>query len=244
MNKCNYIQTAPTFHSRAIKKTRKKNVQQLHFEESSEFRNPIVGIEAALDEKLKENDILYRGSSVKKKNLLIDALEDLSLINFGFSDQFKHVVSFWRKPNSENMEIKLKISANDIEETQQQLDEMKAKNLELDDTISSLMDEINKVDQEINDIKQKTEEAERKVFLNSNRFAKMRMTNDSITDVQNKYNQMFISPFKPKYFPENQKYAEENDQQIKNLSRLHSELRISNQITNHLKSLYDKTDKK
>lgn len=239
MNKSNHIQTAPTFHSRAIKKTRKKNVQQLHFEESSQFRNPIVGIEAVLDEKLKENEILYRGSSVKKKNLLIDALEDLSLINFGFSDQFKHVVSFWRKPISENMEIKLKISANDIEETQQQLDEMKTKNLELDDTISSLMDEINKVDQEINEIKLKSEQAKNKIFMNSDRFAKIRMIQDSISDVQNKYEQMFITPFKPKYFPENQKIAEENEEKKKTLLRLHYELRVSKQITNHLKSLVD-----
>lgn len=244
MNTHSHFQAAPTFHSRAIKKARKENTQRFHFEESAKFRNPILGIEDALEEKLKKNEMLFRGSSSYKKNLLIDALEDLSLTNYGFADQFKYVISFWRKPISENMEIKLNVSDHDIEDAQKQLDELKAEDQELDISISNLIDEINQVDQEINDIKQKTEEAERKVFLNSNRFAKMRMTNDSITDVQNKYNQMFISPFKPKYFPENQKYAEENDQQIKNLARLHSELRISNQITNHLKSLYDKTDKK
>ena len=57
--------------------------------------------------------------------------------------------------------------------------------------------------------------------------------------IQLKYEQMFITPFKPKYFPENQKIAEENEEKKKTLLRLHYELRVSNQITNHLKSLVD-----
>lgn len=232
-----YLQTAPTFHSRAVKKTKREDAQKLHFEESAKFRNPIVGIEASLDEKLKENELLFRGSSVKKKNLLIDALEDLSLTNFGFADQFKHVVSYWRKPSSENMELKLRISTHDIDESQKQLDEMKNKNQELDETISNLLDEIQKVDSEINEIKQKTEEAKKKILLNSNRFAQIRITQDTIADIQKKYDQMFITPFRPKIFPENKEMADENEEQKKILLRLNQEVRISNQITNHLKSL-------
>lgn len=232
-----YIQTAPTFHSRATKKAKERNIPHFHFEESTKFRNPILGIESALEEKLKENEMLFRGSSVKKKELLIDALEDLSLTNFGFSDQFKHVISYWRKPISENMEIKLRISSRDIESTQKQLDDLKAENHELDETISNLIDEISNIDQEINEIKKKSEEAKNKLFFNCNKFAKIRMTKDSITALQDEYDQMFIAPFKPKYFPENQEFGEENELQKKIAARLHREVQISNQITNHLKSM-------
>ena len=102
---------------------------------------------------------------------------------------------------------------------------------------ADLLDEIQKVDSEINEIKQKTEEAKKKILLNSNRFAQIRITQDTIADIQKKYDQMFITPFRPKIFPENKEIADENEEQKKILLRLNQEVRISNQITNHLKSL-------
>lgn len=225
------------FHSRALKKMSSKKQDHFHFPELSQYRNSIVGIEAILEEKLQENDKLFRGSLIKKKNILIDALEDISEISYGFGKQFQYAISFWRPSISEDLDRKLNATKSDLEKIQNQIDELRSTDSELDNMLFDLTNQIENVKNEILEYHDQNTKIKSNLFLNSDRFLNCRILSESISSLQDAYNNMLVHPSSSRYFSENQELADENEIQKKQLAKLHYEAGISNQISKRLKHL-------
>ncbi|OHT11497.1 hypothetical protein TRFO_19036 [Tritrichomonas foetus] len=231
------LQTAPSFHSRALKKSRPTNSNKFHFEQTTQFKNPLLGIEVSLNEKLHENKRLFKDSVVRKKNFLIDALEDIALTNLGYQEQISQVVSFYRKPVSEDMETRLRSTKQDIEHAQDYLNGLKKEDLELDQTLKQLEEEIEKVEKETLDYQDKIDEVRKNIYSNVDLFARYRLIGDALKGLQADFNDMFVNAKPPKYYSENEEMGKDNENQRRNLARLKNELQITNQVSKRLKTI-------
>ena len=229
------IETAPNFHSRAFKKARIYRTQKYHFDSVLQYKNPILGVQVALEEKLNENKLIFHNSIARKKELLIDALEDLTLATNSYRNQIKQAIFFWRKPVDEDAEVRLRTTKQDIEVAQKHLDQMRQQYESMFQSVKEIEDEIKQVEDETLEYERKTEEAKKKIFMDLDSFAHERMIKDQLTDLQKQYDDMFNMRNASNYSPENQSLAEDNEKQRKIMERLRYEVEIAVRVSQRLR---------
>lgn len=185
------ICTAPTFHSRAIKKATSHRVKKPNFEQAVNYKNQLLGIERLLGVRLKENEDFYRNSDDRKREILIDALEDIADTNLGFSDQLQQVIATWRKPYNPNMEQELIESEHQRSTAIESLCQLKseagsreAENHRLEDEIARCQDEIRALESAIDEYKTH-------LSMDSDLFSRERGTSDALQRLQADFDQMF-----------------------------------------------------
>jgi hypothetical protein len=64
------------------------------------FKNPLLGIEVNLLKQIQAVNSKHFETSFFKRNVLLDALDDIASTGLGFEDQLQEVVTKWRPPTA------------------------------------------------------------------------------------------------------------------------------------------------
>lgn len=229
------LPTAPTFHSRAIKMASSRKIQKPHFEQAPTYRNQILGIERIMNDRLKENDELYNGSLDNKREILLDALEDVSNANLGFHEQLRRVISTWRKPY-DRVKTKKKTTDDGLKDyytVMEQLRNLQSQLQEEQNLTGSIKEQIEFTAKTISSLEAQIEDETRTLFRESDIFARERQTSDVVLSLQKQFDALFTVT-KEEEFPECAQLAKENEALRRELMKKKCELDIALQITKRL----------
>jgi hypothetical protein len=223
------IETAPSFHSRALKRTKARvpAAGRVNFEEAAAFHNELFGLQLALTERLGDTDGLDAENAAKRKQgLLLDALEDIANLNLGFRADLLGVVHKFRRravsPSSLYLES-LDHRATDIDG----LVALRALRLE---RIAEKEQELEGLTSEVSNLKAEFEEVKAKLFEDPDRFADLREARGTMECLQESYDRMF-APAEQADDEESRILTREIEYLRNSLARVQIELHVAKQIT-------------
>lgn len=209
-------------------KTKGKNTPR-----AETFKNPLLGIEVNLMQKLQEVDEQYHDTSYKKRNVLLDAIEDIANTKTGFRKQLLDVLKVWRPPDTDKNLFKTP-ALMDLMRTQKQLRNVASDHEKADNKIRHLKQEIQMTELEIDEYQQKISLLREKLKNKSDHFSLARHLNNSLVNLQDSFNNIFVMP---KSKPSNDEFSNllsENRQLRKDRERMLYELNICKQITKRM----------
>jgi hypothetical protein len=206
------IKPAPTFHSRAIKKASHIRAQISHCEGLSRFRNPGVAIEMALEQELSKTNGQYIGSSHRRKNVLINALEDLAKLDdmaFSRSD-IEKLIAQWRKPSIPLLFNMRQSGRSDCQRTKDSVNELREKLRQKKSALNDLMTTLDEKDEIISDLEQKIEDARNRIFRESDMFAEFRGIAGQLDKLRNDRDKILGLHMEPDFRDEDRESMSEN----------------------------------
>lgn len=209
-------------------KTKGKNTPR-----AETFKNPLLGIEVNLIQKLQEVDEQYHDTSYKKRNVLLDAIEDIANSKTGFKKQLLDVLKIWKPPNTNTSLFKTP-ALMDLMRTQKQLRNVASDHEKADNKIRYLKQEIQMAELEIDEYQQKIELLKEKLKNKSDHFALARQLNNSLVNLQESFNNIFIPQKIKQSNGEFDDLLKENRQLRKDRERMLYELNICKQITKRM----------
>jgi regulator of replication initiation timing len=228
------LEMAPTFHSRALKMATPRPAGPLfHFQEARAFRNPFIGIELALDKRLKENSELFMGSSDRKQDILLDALEDVASLNLGYSGTIRRIVAIWRRsdrppsaPAEPPRQAEIDRMAGDAEGFRETF-QLRTERLE------KLKSQVAERSAEVDDLRTELDRLRRRLYVESDVFSPERESSDLMRALQDSYDRMFTPRAEP-LAAECECIMRENVRLRKELAQMKCEIRSAKQITKRL----------
>ena len=234
------LQTAPTFHSRAIKRASSHRVKKPNFEQAASYRNQLLGIERLMARRLKDNEEFYRNSDERKRDILLDALEDVADANLGFEDQIRRVISTWRKPYTRDLEIELMESEHAKHIATENLQTLRTDEATKQAEIAELESEIADYETEISALEDAIREQRSRLFMASDLFARERVTSQQIRRLQFNFDDMFAKARETEVLDDTDELIQmkkDNAFLRKELARKQYEVEIAAQITKKLAML-------
>lgn len=197
------------------------------------FKNPLLGIEVNLMQKLQEVDEQYHDASYKKRNVLLDAIEDIANSKTGFRKQFLDVLKIWKPPETGDNLFKTP-ALLDLMKTQKELRNVASDHEKADNRIRYLKQEIQMTELEIDEYQQKIELLKEKLKDKSDHFALARQLNNSLISLQDSFNNIFVPQKTKQSNDEFSDLLNENRQLRKDRERMLYELNICKQITKRM----------
>lgn len=197
------------------------------------FKNPLLGIEVNLIQKMQEVDEQYHDTSYRKRNVLLDAIEDIANSKTGFRKQLLDALRIWRPPESNNNLFKTP-ALLDLMRTQKQLRNVASDHEKADNKIRYLKQEIQMTELEVDEYQQKIELLKEKLKNKSDHFALARQLNNSLVNLQDSFNGIFTTQKAKPNSGEFDDLLKENRQLRKDRERMLYELNICKQITKRM----------
>ena len=201
-----------------------------------EFKNPLLGIEVNLRKRLEEIEGLYKDTSVQKRDILLDALEDVAATGLGFRKQIEGIVRYWRPPQPTREEVdmfhvttvKCVLRAQrDCEGAAERRDQKRARCEEM----KAQLDEVEAANRALED---EIIELEHKIRNESDHFAVARKVDRGIRELRQSFAEMFMRKMPRDEDQEMVDLAAENAQLKKDIARQRCELEICQKITEKL----------
>ena len=231
------LETAPTFHSRSIRIASSRRVKRRNFEQATSYRNQILGIERFMTQRLEENKEIYNKLPELKREILIDALEDVAEVNLGFHDQIQRVIRTLRKTYDGELEREVKEYENESMQVSADLRDSKIEISEREAQNQDLEAQIQAVTKEIEDLENEIEQQKSYLYQESDLFARERDASSAIKKLQLDFEQMFEKAKKKEPSRDSDAIIEiENENRMlkKELDRKRYEVEIAAQITKRL----------
>ncbi|EAY06820.1 hypothetical protein TVAG_313950 [Trichomonas vaginalis G3] len=208
-----------------------------------QFKNPILGIEVNLIKQLQQVENEYHGSSYKKRQILLDALEQIAQTNLGFKKQIMTAVKAWRKPVDDTSADNDVTAITDLLRAQNEFKTVKEKYQNSKSKIQQLKDEIESTKAETDRIIEETQKMKQKLFLESDHFAKARKLTEELTQLQTTFDNMFKPKEEVQLTGNLADLSRENENLKKELVKMRFELELSSQISKRLRFIEERANK-
>jgi hypothetical protein len=179
---------APTFHSRALKQTKTRTVEipPLHLTEAREYGNPLLGIEVSLGARLRQDKQLYHNSVDRRKELLLNALEDVANLNMGFKRDILDVIRCLRKPRRSTISVRV-----EPEDEFPEVDDLAELKQLKEKIVRDMEAEIESLSSTVSELTAEFESLKTSLFLEPDIFAEPREVSTMLGDIQKAYDAMF-----------------------------------------------------
>lgn len=207
---------------------------------AEQFKNPILGIEVNLIKQLQEVENEYHGASYKKKQILLDALEQVAQTNLGFKKQIMTAVNAWRKPVTDTTVDSDVTAITDLLRAQNDFKAVKEKYQNSQSKIQQLKQEIENTRAETDKIIEETKKMKEKLFQESDHFAKARKLNEELAELQKTFENMFKPKTEQTVSSEIAELQRENEALKKELVKKRFELELSTQISKRLRFIEER----
>lgn len=225
--------TSRTNTPRSVKiKTQGRNTPR-----AETFKNPLLGIQVNLIQKLQEVDQQYHETSYKKRHVLLDAIEDIANSKTGFRKQILQALEVWRPPKSEQAQGEMFETRTlvDLVRTQKQFRSVATDHEKANDTIRHLKQEIQIKELETEKYKLEIDRLKQKVLTQSDHFASARRLNHSFNELLSYFDNIFVPPPPQQENYDIEQLLQENKRMKKLRERMLYELNICQQITKRMK---------
>lgn len=223
-----------TSRSRTARTSRPIKTQSENTAKVEKFKNPLLGIEVNLRKKIHEVEAKYHQTSYHKRNVLLDALDDIAHIGMGFKRQLTSVVEQWRPPQHQDREVFETAALKDLMRAQRECREASNAKLQHQTRCEELREQIEDIQFATKKLQTKTAKMKGKLNDQSDHFAMARRLDKSLTELQAQFDSLFDPP-KPSPIPDElRNLMMENDRLKKDVDRQRYELEICNQITRHM----------
>ena len=203
---------------------------------ADEFKNPLLGIEVSLRKRLEEIAGLYKDTSVQKRDVLLDALEDVAATGLGFRKQIEGIVRYWRPPQPSREEVdmfhvttvKCVLRAQrDCEGAAEKRDQKRARCEEM----KGQLDDVEAANKALED---EISELEHRIRNESDHFAVARKVDREMRELRQSFAAMFMKRVPREEDQEIVDLAAENAQLKRDIARQRIELEICQKITEKL----------
>lgn len=223
--------TARTIH---VKKsmTNQKRIQ------AEKFKNPIIGIQINLMRELQVLSSSYDFTSYKRKNIILDSIEQLANSGTGFHDQFMYALRYWR-PNLDTYPEELNVK-NDLDNVatlmkkQVDLRQIAQQHANEELEIQNLQKQIEAIEQEKSQYKADIKQMKQKLQLESDNFSSARRLHEELEELQKEFDSIFQSEISISKNPEIQALEKDNENLSKYLEQLKYEIEIANSINRRI----------
>ncbi|OHT09895.1 hypothetical protein TRFO_04444 [Tritrichomonas foetus] len=219
--------------SSRVNTPRKIKTQGKNTPRAETFKNPLLGIEVNLRQKLNEVNEQYHDTSYRKRNILMDALEDIANSKTGFNKQILDVLSVWKPPPSDHETYRTTALA-DLMRQQKELRKVASNHQQVDDNIRKMKQDIQMAYIEAEEYKEKIEDLKVVLMKQSDHFALARKLTSSLKELQESFNEIFTPPKEREDTEEVKNLLLESAQLRKDRTRMLYELNIAKQISKRL----------
>ena len=226
------IEKARPLSSSRLKTPRTVKTQGRNTPRAETFKNPLLGIEANLMQKLEEVNEEYYDTSYKKRTVLLDALEDIANSKTGYKQLILNVLETW-KPPPVHTESDRTSALTELMRTQKEYRKVAESHQHQDETIQDLKDQIEKAIHETEDYQSQIQEMKEKLKT-TDYFALSRKLTTSLKDLQDSFNQIFNIPKRTEENPEIAQLIQESASLKRERTKLLYELNICLQVTKRL----------
>lgn len=216
-------------------KTKGKNTPRVE-----SFKNPLLGIEVNLRKQLQEIEEKYHAASYHKRNILLDALEDIAESNQGFKSTILAQVRVYRPPPVIRPENDRTFNLTNLIRSQNDFREVLADHSHSEIVVSDLEMQIKETNKQTEEYERKIQKLGTKLKNESDHFAINRKLNREMAILQHNFNDIFSYADAPIEHPEIEKLIQDNIALKKNYAKLTNELKICEGITRKMKMFEEK----
>jgi hypothetical protein len=199
------------------------------------FKNPLLGIEVNLLKQLQEVNARYFETSYHKRNVLLDALEDLASTGLGFQQQLRDLVRAWRPENCSNPTLFEATALKDLMHAQRVCRDAVGDKSAQEKRCQELTEEIRNTEaitmKYYNDI----EQMKKRLHNESDHFALGRKLNRELGNLERDFMKMFSDSRKSRPASEMADLEAENARLRGQVYRQRYELEICEHISAHLR---------
>ena len=202
------------------------------------FKNPILGIEINLMREIQEISSNFHSTSYKKRNLLLNALEDLANSGTGFQDQILYASYKWNpsqqalnRSSDEAAEVN---AVAELMKKQVEFRQVAQKHSEETLAVESLQKQIDTANEEISKYREGTKHFQSRLQNDSDHFASVRKLRDELISLQEDFEKIFSKEEKHEKNDEIAALEQENEELRQEIAKMKFELDITTQINRRI----------
>lgn len=208
------------------------------------FKNPFVGIEINLFKEIQDIESIHKPTSSRKKTVLLNALEDIANLDYGFQNQVFYALSQLRPKDDDDDKDKniFKITAGkDLQNIKAECSELLQTKEKSGKCIADLQSKLKMIEEEKQQRLADITFMKEKLRFQNSRFSNFVNTKNEIEILQQAYDKIFETYDFDNEDPKITDLIRENDRLRTNLMKLRTEWDITMQITKRLR-LQEQTD--
>ncbi|OHT13571.1 hypothetical protein TRFO_03327 [Tritrichomonas foetus] len=200
---------------------------------ASAFKNPFFGLELNYLKQISDIESIHKPTSSRKKKVLLNVLEDIANIDYGFKNQVLYALNILKPPEKENDDLFEMTSARDIVNLRKEISEANENKKEAEDRVNKLKKRLERKEKKNQEMLDEIERMKGQLKDQNDRFAYFRKIKSEMKSLQAEYDKIFV--------PEDEgdderlkKLLQENNELRKNILKLRYELDIATQVTSRL----------
>jgi hypothetical protein len=204
-----------------------------HVPPAESFKNLLLGIEVNLMKQIQQVNDQYYETSYHKRNVLLDALEDIGGTGLGFERQIARVVCQWRSVSGRGEVCETK-PLTDLFSAQRSCRAAAETAAGAARNVAAIDDELREIEKETERYLRETERMQRQLNEQSDHFALARRLTRALAELQAAFAEMFENARKETEFEEVAGIAKENAELRRTLLEKQFQLEICSATTRRM----------